>query len=52
MKLKFTFAWILWFAGTALIVASWLGAVRIAIGWAGFGLALAGTIIARIGPQD
>ena len=37
--------WVVWWGGTALIVASWLGMVSNTIGWIGFSLAIASTFI-------
>jgi hypothetical protein len=38
-------AWILWIGGTVLIVGSWTGFVPNEIGWAGFCVALGGTVL-------
>ncbi len=40
--------WLTWWSGTALIVLSWVGVVSNAIGWLGFGIAVASTIISVI----
>jgi hypothetical protein len=37
--------WLLWIAGTAVIVASWLDVVTPAVGWIGFAAALAGSML-------
>jgi hypothetical protein len=41
-------AWILWVVGTALIVASWMGAVTPTVGWIGFAVAGVGALISWI----
>lgn len=56
MKLR-QVAWIFWLAGTALIGASWTGAVTHTVGWTGFGIALLGTLLSMGGgsqpsPED
>jgi hypothetical protein len=38
-------SWALWIAGTILIVGSWINVVPNPIGWIGFGVALAGTLL-------
>jgi hypothetical protein len=38
-------AWALWIGGTILIVGSWISIVPNPIGWVGFGVALAGTLL-------
>jgi len=40
--------WIMWWAGTALIVLSWIRIVSPAIGWIGFSAALASSFISVI----
>jgi len=40
--------WLTWWAGTALIVFSWVGVVSNGIGWLGFGIAVASSIISVI----
>jgi hypothetical protein len=40
--------WLTWWAGTALIVLSWISVVSNSIGWIGFGIAMASTIISVI----
>ena len=40
--------WILWWAGTALIVLSWFGVVSNTIGWIGFSAALASSFVSVI----
>jgi hypothetical protein len=42
-------AWILWIAGTVVIVASWNHIVTPAVGWYGFYVALAGTVLSFFG---
>ncbi len=42
------FSWLLWLGGTALIVASWTDAVTPQVGWMGFGIALAGTLLSSV----
>ncbi len=52
------FAWYLWIGGSALIVGSWFDVVSVKVGWIGFGVALAGTLLSmnghrfRSGPRD
>src|SRR5262249_32784125 len=36
--------WLIWFAGTALILLSWFGVVSALIGWIGFGIACAAAL--------
>lgn len=38
-------ATVMWVIGTLLIVASWFGWVPHVVGWAGFGLSLAGALV-------
>src|SRR4051812_11771685 len=38
-------AWVLWIAGTAAIVGSWLGVVTPAVGWFGFVISGIGALI-------
>ena len=38
-------AWWLWAVGTALIVLSWVNVVTATIGWCGFGIGLAGSVL-------
>jgi hypothetical protein len=45
MTPMYRFCWVLWIGGTAVIVASWLSIVTPAVGWVGFGVALAGTLL-------
>ncbi len=45
MTRMYRFCWVLWIGGTAVIVASWLNIVTPAVGWVGFGVALAGTLL-------
>lgn len=40
--------WLTWWAGTALIVLSWVSVVSNAIGWLGFAIAVSSTIISVI----
>jgi len=40
--------WIMWWAGTALIVLSWINIVSPVVGWIGFSAALASTFISVI----
>ncbi len=47
----YKFCWVLWIAGTAIIVASWLDIVTPTVGWVGFGVALAGTLLS-LGSQQ
>lgn len=41
----YKFSWVLWIGGTLLIVASWVELIPVTIGWIGFGIALAGTLL-------
>jgi hypothetical protein len=41
----YKFCWVLWICGTVVIVASWLDIVTPTVGWVGFGIALAGTLL-------
>jgi len=45
------FAWTLWLVGTVLIVGSWFHVVPIRVGWIGFAIAMAGSLISRSGRQ-
>ena len=45
MTRMYKFCWAMWIGGTILIIASWSDVVTPAIGWFGFGLALAGTLL-------
>ena len=45
MTEKHNFCWAMWIGGTILIVASWANVVTPAMGWVGFGVALAGTLL-------
>lgn len=38
-------SWIVWIVGTVLILLSWTNTVPSMVGWVGFGLALAGTLV-------
>jgi len=38
-------AWWLWAIGTVLIVLSWLDVVGPTVGWVGFGIGLAGSVV-------
>lgn len=38
-------SWILWIAGTILVVGSWVGFVSVSVGWFGWCIALLGTIL-------
>jgi hypothetical protein len=51
MTLLYKFCWVFWIAGTAIIVASWLDIVTPTVGWLGFGIALAGTLLS-LGAQQ
>jgi hypothetical protein len=44
-------AWPLWLVGTALIVASWVGAVSLPVGWVGFAITAVGTLISWVPAQ-
>jgi hypothetical protein len=51
MQLLNRTAWLLWIVGTALIIGSWIRVVSIPVGWAGFGIAVAGTVLSSVGQQ-
>ncbi|MEO7325140.1 MAG: hypothetical protein ABIW82_09965 [Dokdonella sp.] len=38
-------AWWLWATGTVLVVLSWINVVSHVIGWCGFAIGLAGTVL-------
>ncbi len=48
--MKLPICWALWIVGTVLIILCWIDEVSIPVGWAGFGIALIGTVWARL-PQ-
>jgi hypothetical protein len=48
MNSAYRFSWLLWIGGTALILGSWNGAVTPQVGWVGFGVALAGTLLSMV----
>jgi hypothetical protein len=41
-------SWLFWCIGTILIVCSWFNLVSIQLGWFGFAIAVAGSIISRL----
>ena len=41
-------AWVLWIAGTVLIVGSWTRAISPTVGWIGFGIAALGSLLSAI----
>ena len=41
-------SWAMWIVGTLLIVGSWINVVPNSIGWVGFGVALAGTLLSFV----
>ncbi len=41
----YKFCWAMWLGGTLLIVASWANVVTPPVGWVGFAVALAGTLL-------
>ena len=45
-------SWILWIGGTIVIVLSWTHAVTPQIGWIGWGVALAGTVLSLFGRRS
>lgn len=45
-------SWALWIAGTAVIVLSWTHAVTAQVGWIGWGVALAGTVLSFFGRRS
>ncbi len=48
MNPVYQFAWVLWIGGTILIIGSWVDAIPVHIGWVGFGIALAGTLLSIV----
>lgn len=40
--------WLMWIAGTIVIVLSWVNVVTPQTGWFGFGLAIFGTLLSSI----
>jgi hypothetical protein len=42
-------SWVLWIGGTIEIVLSWTHAVTPQVGWIGWGVALAGTVLSLLG---
>jgi hypothetical protein len=50
--LHYRLAWVLWIAGTVVIVLSWGRVVSPSIGWAGFALALVGTAVSKMPGQS
>jgi hypothetical protein len=51
MTAMYKFCWVMWIGGTALIAASWGDVVSPTIGWVGFGIALAGTLLSFVAQQ-
>lgn len=45
MNSAYRFSMVLWIGGTALIVGSWANVVTPQVGWIGFGIAGAGTLL-------
>lgn len=41
-------AWWLWTVGSIMIVLSWFDVVSTTVGWCGFGIAMAGSVIGRV----
>ena len=48
MSNAYKFCWVLWIAGTVVIVASWNDVVSPEVGWIGFTAALAGTVLSFV----
>jgi hypothetical protein len=48
MNAVYKFSLVLWVGGSALIAASWADAVTPEIGWIGFGVAGAGTLLSMV----
>lgn len=48
MNRVYKFSMALWIAGTALIVGSWADVVTPQVGWIGFGIAGAGTLLSMV----
>jgi hypothetical protein len=48
MNPTYKFSLVLWVGGTALIVASWVNIVTPKVGWIGFGIAAAGTLLSWV----
>ena len=48
MNAAYRFSMALWIGGTALIVGSWINIVTPQVGWVGFGIAGAGTLLSMV----
>lgn len=48
----YKFCWVLWIAGSAIVVASWSDLVTPTVGWVGWSVALAGTLISLVARQS
>lgn len=47
----YKFAWVLWIAGSIVIVLSWVNVVSVTVGWVGFAVAMAGTLLSLVARQ-
>ena len=48
MNPSYKFSWVLWIGGSALVAASWADLVTPQVGWIGFGVAGAGTLLSMV----
>ena len=51
MTTMYKLCWAMWIAGTILIAASWANFVSPTVGWIGFAVALAGTLLSFVSQQ-
>ena len=49
MNVTYKVAWVMWIGGTVLIAASWFNLVDPLVGWVGFAVAGAGTLLSLLG---
>ena len=47
-SLRHTIYWSFWMVGTVLIVLSWVDVVTPTVGWAGFGIAIVGSMLSKV----